>query len=133
MPAKIKLSEIIGKRYGRLVAIKEIDREHRRDRMFLCKCDCGNETKVSLSGLRSKTRGTKSCGCLQKEKAASRLLKHGFNKRNEETHRLYGIWSSMKTRCNNPNRRSYGYYGGRGIQVCDEWEDSFEAFYMGDG
>jgi hypothetical protein len=34
----------------------------------------------------------------------------------------------MKTRCSNPNRRGFENYGGRGITVCPEWRDSFEAF-----
>lgn len=43
--------------------------------------------------------------------------------------RLYRIWNSMKQRCTNPNTISYPRYGGRGIRVCHEWEDSFQAFY----
>ena len=35
----------------------------------------------------------------------------------------------MKYRCNNPNFNGFKYYGGRGIKVCKEWENSFEAFY----
>ena len=42
--------------------------------------------------------------------------------------RLYGIWKGMKSRCNNPARKSYADYGGRGITVCDEWAQSFEKF-----
>jgi hypothetical protein len=34
----------------------------------------------------------------------------------------------MRGRCRNPNDRSYKSYGGRGIQVCPEWND-YEAFY----
>ena len=34
----------------------------------------------------------------------------------------------MNQRCNNPNRKHYEHYGGRGINVCDEWRNSFEAF-----
>lgn len=41
--------------------------------------------------------------------------------------RLLSIWTSMKTRCNNPNSDNYDRYGGRGIFVCDEWK-SFEPF-----
>lgn len=33
------------------------------------------------------------------------------------------IWRSMLSRCNNPKDRSYRYYGGRGIRVCDSWKD----------
>ena len=34
----------------------------------------------------------------------------------------------MKDRCGNPRSESYKDYGGRGITVCPEWRDSFEAF-----
>lgn len=43
--------------------------------------------------------------------------------------RLYGVWSGMKERCNNPNSKNYPRYGGRGIVVCDEWKDDFMSFY----
>lgn len=29
----------------------------------------------------------------------------------------------MKYRCENPNAPKYPIYGGRGIKVCDEWQD----------
>ena len=34
----------------------------------------------------------------------------------------------MRQRCVNPNHKSYKYYGGRGIKVCDRWLESFESF-----
>ncbi len=40
----------------------------------------------------------------------------------------YRIWASIKQRCFNPNNPSYHHYGGRGITMCDEWQDSFVAF-----
>ena len=47
--------------------------------------------------------------------------------------KIYGIWAAMLARCRNPNTAAYNNYGGRGITVCDEWND-FSAFYrdMGD-
>lgn len=42
--------------------------------------------------------------------------------------RLYMIWQAMKKRCNNPNCKDYPKYGGRGISVCREWNDSSEEF-----
>lgn len=42
--------------------------------------------------------------------------------------RLYHIWNGMKQRCENPNTISYKYYGGKGVNVCKEWRDSFESF-----
>lgn len=34
----------------------------------------------------------------------------------------------MRQRCLNPKAIGYKRYGGRGITVCDQWRDSFEAF-----
>jgi hypothetical protein len=49
-----------------------------------------------------------------------------------KTHPLYAKWKGMRRRCNNPNERSYLDYGGRGIQVCDRWNnfDNFVADMM---
>lgn len=45
-------------------------------------------------------------------------LKHGFHGT-----RLYYTWKNMRQRCNNPNRKQYKDYGGRGICICDEWNE----------
>ena len=41
--------------------------------------------------------------------------------------RIYHIWVAMKNRCNNPKAANYHRYGGRGIKVCQAWDD-FNAF-----
>lgn len=51
-----------------------------------------------------------------------------------ESHNLtkspeYKVWQDMKTRCSNPNHDAFIRYGGRGIEVCYRWENSFLAFY----
>lgn len=48
--------------------------------------------------------------------------------------KIYGIWSAMRDRCNNPNNAGHKWYFDRGIKVCKRWNDSFKAFYedMGD-
>ena len=43
--------------------------------------------------------------------------------------RLYRIWGGMKTRCSNTRYTKYARYGGRGISVCEEWWNDFQAFY----
>lgn len=43
--------------------------------------------------------------------------------------RLYRIWQMMKNRCHNPKTSRFPDYGGRGITVCDEWKDDFQAFH----
>lgn len=35
--------------------------------------------------------------------------------------RLYWIWHSMVSRCENPKHKHYKYYGGKGIQICEGW------------
>jgi hypothetical protein len=44
-------------------------------------------------------------------------------------HPAYHSWVDMRRRCGNPRRANYSYYGGRGITVCLEWQQSFEAFW----
>lgn len=55
-------------------------------------------------------------------------------KRDKETHGMsrtteYKSWTSMISRCTNPNETGYKYWGGRGITVSDRWLNSFSAFY----
>lgn len=38
------------------------------------------------------------------------------------------VWRAMLDRCYNPARTNYKHYGARGIEVCQRWRDSFEAF-----
>lgn len=42
--------------------------------------------------------------------------------------RLYNIWQMMRQRCNNPRAKGYEDYGGRGITVCERWQQSFDNF-----
>lgn len=55
--------DITGQRFGLLTAVREVEKKG-RNRFWLCKCDCGNEKKISRSNLR-KNKGTRSCGCLK--------------------------------------------------------------------
>ena len=50
-----------------------------------------------------------------------------MNKCNSKT-RLYRIWNGMKQRCNNPKSSTWKWYGGKGVKVCDEWENNFLNF-----
>ena len=106
-----------GEKYNRLTVIRTLE-----GRKVLCRCECGNETIVFEDNLK---RGhTRSCGCLKAEIiAAGAHTKHGGRHT-----RLYEIWRSMKQRCSNPNKINYERYGGRGISVCEEWKNSYQAF-----
>ena len=47
---------------------------------------------------------------------------------NIENHPLFTTWVMMRQRCNNPNHSAYYLYGGKGIKVCDRWNNSFADF-----
>ena len=90
----------------------------KRDTQWKCMCDCGKMTTARGADLTSGRK--KSCGCLQKDHA----IKHGM-----EGTRLYRIWHGMKDRCKNENGKNYANHGGRGISICEEWCNDFQAFY----
>jgi hypothetical protein len=112
-----------GEKYNHLTALECVGRAKDGNPLWLCRCDCGNLHTVTARCL---VHGqTKSCGCAKRKgsESARARTKHG------KVHsRLYGVWSSMKARCYNPNQKSFHNYGGRGIAVCDEWRDDFGAF-----
>lgn len=62
---EVRKEEIVGKRFGRLVAIKRLEKKRGRQFIWVCVCDCGKETLVPRNYLTS--GNTRSCGCLKKE------------------------------------------------------------------
>lgn len=118
-------SEYIGKKYGRLTIIEfmpSIRSGGQLKRMVIALCECGKRKEFLLSSL---TRNlTKSCGCYRLEELSKNKFKHG-----QSNSELYSVWAGMKRRCYNQNEISYKHYGARGISVCDEWVDNFQAFY----
>lgn len=114
------LVDLTGNRYGRLVVIERVASNSRNSK-WLCKCDCGKFTNVFAPALKS--GNTSSCGCKLIETTIRRSTKHG-----DSGKKLYMVWTSMRERCNNKNNKSYPDYGERGITICDEWNNSYEAF-----
>lgn len=113
--------DMAGKRFGRLTVIERNGSDTGGIR-WKCRCDCGNVVTVRGTHLRS--GATLSCGCYQKTAVKMSNTTHG-----QWLSRLHRIWSAMKQRCYNPKNTGYANYGGRGIRVCDEWLNSFSAFY----
>jgi hypothetical protein len=109
MGFKLKLAE--GQRFGLLTILKEDQRNilpcGQKNRVFLCKCDCGKEKKIRLLHL---VRGRiNSCGCLAYEY-------HG----DAGTH-LHNVWRGMKTRRYNEQCKEKS-------NVCVEWKNSYLSF-----
>lgn len=116
----MKLIDRTGEKYGRLVVVERAARSANpkdANARWLCKCECGKSTVAYGNDLK---RGkVVSCGCWNAEKRVT----HGMSR----TH-VNSVWRMMLDRCKNPNNRAYANYGGRGIQVCDRWND-FVTFY----
>lgn len=110
--------QLEGQRFGMLTVLKfsHIDPKNKGS-YWLCRCDCGTEKVLSGHNLRAGL--VTDCGCTWR----SRVTTH-----NSTRTRLYKAWANMKARCYNPNNNRYHRYGGRGITVCDEWKNDFEAF-----
>ena len=47
---------------------------------------------------------------------------------NKKKDRLFHVWKGMRERCHSSNHISSKFYKDRGITVCEEWNNSFDAF-----
>lgn len=118
MPAPLEY--VPGTKYGRWTLLKEAD-DPRRDRYFICRCDCGLEKIVHGRNLR--TGKTRSCGCLRNEVASKGNSRHRHSRNNQARTKTYNTWAGMMQRCRYPKHQRYDDYGGRGIEVCERWLD----------
>lgn len=117
----MKLIDLTGKRFGKLIVL---GRNNNYKRVYWdCLCDCGTK-KVVLGG-HLKSGKTMSCGCVSKERIALLNKTHG-----DSRSRLYSIWSGIKTRCLDKNSSCYHRYGGRGISICSDWAKNYESFKL---
>jgi hypothetical protein len=103
-----------GQRFG-MLTVDRLSHTDGKNTYWIVRCDCGGEKPVQRAAL--VTGAQTSCGCNRGHAT------HGM-----EGTKVYGIWSSMKARCQNPNHAKYADYGGRGIKVCERWQ-KFENFY----
>lgn len=49
---------------------------------------------------------------------------HGMSR-----HPAFAVWLCMVARCTRPTHKVWARYGGRGITVCDRWQESFANFW----
>lgn len=112
------MKDIAGNKYNKLTVISQSHKNKEGRRIWLCICDCGNETYAAKNALEGDHK--KSCGCI----VAKPNLSHGMRFTRE-----YSSWIAMKGRCLNKNHKDYPRYGAVGITICDEWANSFEIFF----
>jgi hypothetical protein len=116
MPKSI---DYTGETFGRLTVEAFVGNRRvgtQSKRFWRCRCQCGTVIERPTSAFT--TGNTSSCGCLLHDS----ITKHGGY-----LSAVYKVWHAMIERCRNPGDPSYSDYGGRGIRVCDRWQD-FAAF-----
>ena len=114
MPNK-PIIDLQGERRGKLKVLYRLHNYSKRGTYWLCICDCGNLVTTTSQNLKK----IKSC----------LYCRHHTTKHGKCNTRLYRIWQGMKKRCCNERDPTYHDYGERGIKVCQEWLDDFDAFY----
>lgn len=116
-----RTKDLSGERFGRLLVIERDSINAGHGATWKCQCDCGNTVVVRQDGLI--TGHATSCGCYRD--SGEPKIRHGMTGT-----KLHRVWLAMKQRCKNPRLKQWKDYGGRGISVCEEWNEKhgFDAF-----
>lgn len=118
-------SIVSGQVYHYLTAIQFIRpskiREDKHYSLWQFYCKCGKFCELNASLV--VCGNTKSCGCYKEEILKKKSTTHGKSSSVE-----YETYHGMIKRCYSPTNKAYNHYGGRGIKVCDRWQESFENF-----
>lgn len=104
----------VGDRFGSITIVETRVATSIGHIKHLGKCDCGTVKEFNDGSLKKGT--SKSCGCSKRKHMLS------------DSH-IYRVWSSMISRCRNPNHHAFHRYGARGIDVCERWLD-FKNFLV---
>lgn len=70
-----RIQDIAGQRFGKLTALRRLDRRRGSSYLWLCRCDCGREIETTVNALRS--GNTRSCGCGRVEAVQRTNRTHG--------------------------------------------------------
>lgn len=92
-------------------------------RFAIFECEyCGSLNEKQLSN----GKRDLSCGCVRYKLTSESNTVHGDSSKDAEYHHLFGIWASMRDRCNRKANQDYKYYGEKGIIVEPIWGDYLE-------
>ena len=107
-----------------LTPIKKLERRSKDGHvLWLYRCGCGNEIeRIESRVLRGLSTQCRKCA---QTKTAEKNKTHG--KRNSDEYR---IWAGMKQRCKKSSAKEQKSYALKKITVFEEWNTSFEAFYL---
>lgn len=112
------LIDLTGNRFGGWFVLKRAPNRGKAV-MWECLCDCGTTSVVQGTSLKS--GASTNCGC---GRIKNHYRTHGLTK-----HPLYRVWQRIKGCTSSPSHQDYAHYGGRGIQMCVDWQNDFQSFY----
>jgi hypothetical protein len=118
MPDNPFFKNLVGQKFNMLTVVGYAGRV-KKNQFWYCKCDCGGMTRTKTYSLQKGK--AKSCGCMVKVWASERFKTHGDSVNDNRP--MYLVWRGMKGRCYDENNSSYPHYGGRGIAICERWQD----------
>lgn len=129
MPNKLD----IGDRIGNLVITRLVGPDLSKPGNYLYEAQCSCGGVIIKTGHDIRFRKFCSRSCAAKHKAVARWPNRSTVDGVRE--KLYGAWNGMKQRCEYRGHVAWDRYGGRGIKVCDEWQDYwvFRAWAMSHG
>ena len=109
-----------GVKVGKLTAVRPWGLNKGGDKRWLFRCNCGNYLPAMVYSIGKDTSSCGHCG--------THVDDFPDHQKGSIYRNLYGTWSGMRGRCYNTNNHKYPNYGGRGIKVCDEWNNSYSTF-----
>lgn len=120
----------IGEVFGSLTLVESKTRKSKGGKCvsaWICRCECGNSHYADQSNLVA--GNVTRCPECNAKAVGDRKRTHGMSGKNGiGAPKIYYTWQAMKRRCYYEKESRYADYGGRGIKVCQAWQDSFEQF-----
>lgn len=129
-----KYGDLLGKRFGKLVVVKEVEKTKYSQSQFLCQCDCGKEKVILATSL---THGvTTSCGCNKGyvENTKINLIKREEAYPNSKSG-IKGVWKDTSGHWRaiiTVSKKRINFYGGSGdigLQKCISWRKEMVEKY----
>lgn len=118
MPEGPRFIDLTGQEFGLWTVIGKHGNKQGGSATWECRCACGQQRVVVGTDLRAGK--SRSCGCAgSRASVGKRARTHGAS-----GSRLYVTWKNMRARCADPDNKRYG---GKGVKVCDAWQD-FSTF-----